>query len=99
MVNQTPIISSIKSSPITSLCTTSDSNHLFTADSNGYITVWSLNDFLGSFNLNEEIDLAKNVTKLNMIVCWRGHLSKIIKLTFVDTTNFLFSASIDESVR
>lgn len=99
LVNQMPPISSIKGSPITSMCSTSDYTRIFTSDLSGYITIWSLSELLAGFNLTDEIDLAKNATKVSMTVCWRAHLTRIVRLCYSDQTDFIFSASIDESAR
>lgn len=101
LVNQMPTVTSATKMPseITSICSSSNYAHLFTSDSSGYITKWSLSDFLGTFNLNDEIDVAKNVAKLRMVVCWRAHLTRIVRVVYAEPPDFLFSASIDESIR
>lgn len=76
-----------------------EKKHLYTADSNGYITIWFIGDFLDTFDLSESIDLNENFGKITMIICWRAHTNKIIDLVYIPKTKILLSASIDESVR
>lgn len=94
-----PVVNSNITSPITSICSSPDYTRLFTSDSNGYLTIWSLSNFLSTFNLNDEIDLNKNSSKISMTVCWRAHLTKIVRVVYCDVSDFLFSASADESIR
>lgn len=100
LVAHMPPISSNHLAPITAMCCSNpDSTRLFAADSNGYLAIWSLADFLASFNLNDDIDLSRNSSRINMVVCWRAHSTKIVSLVYSDVSDFVFSASTDESVR
>jgi hypothetical protein len=51
------------------------------------------------YNLYDRIDLNLNLDLFQMVVCWRAHLSKIVRLEFNPEMKLLFSASQDESCR
>lgn len=92
-------VASIKGSPITSICIDTDLDYLYTGDVNGYITIWSYHDFLFRYNLNEEINLEENFRLFKLVVCWRAHMSRIVRLILIPESKLLFSGSPDESVR
>ncbi|CAH1792147.1 unnamed protein product [Owenia fusiformis] len=77
---------------VTSLCHDRDCNTLITGDSKGYITMWDVGKFLEApYTEDEEL--------IKQTICWRGHLSKISALTYVDSTGSIVSSSTDGSVR
>lgn len=77
----------------------SDKKNLYTADSSGYITIWYIEEFIENYNSSDPIHLNENIIKINMVVCWRGHMNKIVGLIYIPHKKMLFSASLDESVR
>ena len=87
-------------SVVTAMCTDQLGDHIYTGDSLGYITMYSLRDFCEKNKTNKKIShVSSHSNLITMNVCWKAHLNKIVKLDFIHLTKLLISASIDESVR
>ena len=92
-------VSLLTGSVITSMCTDQDGNYLYTGDSLGYITIWSLNDFVERVNTSKKKDFFIEPKLITMVVCWKAHVNRIVQLNYMSTNKILVSASTDESVR
>lgn len=97
-----PPAGAITGAACTSLCADSDASHLYTADTRGYITMWSVASFIENYESARRAGgdaLAKMKNSIEMSVCWKAHTSKIVSMDFVGANETLISASSDESVR
>ena len=85
----------------TKICTDVDANHLYTADSRGYVTMWSIAEFVENLESSQaSVDsIEQNKNSIGMVVCWRAHTNKINDMIFVDINKILVTVSIDESAR
>ncbi|XP_071484105.1 WD repeat-containing protein 64-like [Diadema antillarum] len=79
-------------SPVTSLCSDEDCNLLITGDMKGYITMWNIAVLL-------EDPLNAEQGAVQQLISWRGHLSKIVSLIYIDRMKIIISGSTDGSVR
>lgn len=102
-----------QASAVTAMCTDPDCNFVISGDARGYITVWDVGNFLldppseksngdqredeQESNKEESKKEPKNVIK--QIVCWRGHLTRVVGLEHVQSADVIVSASTDCSVR
>lgn len=97
-----PPAGAITGAACTFICEDSNASHIYTADTRGYITMWSVGCFIQNYqnankaNLDE---MAKVKNSIVMIVCWKAHTSKIVSMDFVASNDTLISASTDESAR
>ena len=93
-------MSLLTGSIITAMCCDQYGDHIYTGDSLGYITMYSLSEFCAKARAHKKINYLSTDSKLiTMNVCWRAHLNKIVKLNFTNLNKLLISASSDESVR
>jgi hypothetical protein len=85
----------------TTLCTDTDGNLLYAGDLYGYVTVWSIREFVETFfdESQSQKSKAKAKNSINMVVCWRAHTSRITSMVYVQSNETLITASVDESVR
>ncbi|XP_072032372.1 WD repeat-containing protein 64-like [Amphiura filiformis] len=79
-------------SPVTAVCADEDCNVLVTGDHKGYITIWSVNQFL-------ENPYSDESTLITQLISWRAHLSRIVTLIYVNHMKAIISGSTDGSVR
>nr|CAB3267720.1 WD repeat-containing protein 64-like [Phallusia mammillata] len=84
-------------SPVTASCSDEHANQLIVADAKGYVTVWDVSEFLERPQASASIQARTELIK--QIICWRAHLTKIVDLTFVNSSRVLITASTDGSVR
>lgn len=103
-----------QASAVTSMCTDADCNFVISGDARGYITVWDVGTFLlhrptensnGKDHQEDEHVHSKEETKkapknvIKQVVCWRGHLTRIVGVEHVQSSEVIVSASTDCSVR
>ncbi|KAJ7388219.1 WD repeat-containing protein 64 [Desmophyllum pertusum] len=100
-------------SAVTSMCTDPDCNFVISGDARGYITVWDVGNFLldppseqnNGDHRDDDLESNKDESKkepknvIKQVVCWRGHLTRVVGLEHVQSTDVIVSASTDCSVR
>ncbi|KAJ7389764.1 WD repeat-containing protein 64 [Desmophyllum pertusum] len=102
-----------QASAVTSMCTDPDCNFVISGDARGYITVWDVGNFLldppseqnNGDHRDDDLESNKDESKkepknvIKQVVCWRGHLTRVVGLEHVQSTDVIVSASTDCSVR
>lgn len=113
LLSEVRAITRRQASAVTSMCADADCNFIISGDAKGYITVWDVGSFLlhppteNNSEQHQEEDQEntkdeprkepKNVIK--QVVCWRGHLTRVVGLEHVQSSDVIVSASTDCSVR
>jgi hypothetical protein len=92
-------IVSPKGNVITALYNDINATYLYTGDSFGYISIFSISELFKKYHPSNPIDLIKNSKLTPLIVCWKAHVNKIVSLSHSASNGLIFSASLDESVR
>ncbi|KAK2567438.1 WD repeat-containing protein 64 [Acropora cervicornis] len=103
-----------QASAVTCMCTDADCNFVISGDARGYITVWEVGNFLlhrptvnssGEHQGDENVHSKELETKkepknvIKQVVCWRGHLTRVVGVEHVQSSEVIVSASTDCSVR
>ncbi|KAM7448945.1 WD repeat-containing protein 64 [Porites harrisoni] len=113
LLSEVRAITRRQASAVTSMCTDADCNFVISGDAKGYITVWEVGSFLlhpptesnGAEHKEEEQEGNKEETRrdptnvIKQVVCWRGHLTRVVGLEHVQSSGVIVSASTDCSVR
>ena len=93
-----PPAGSITGAACTALGSDVDGSYLYTADARGYITMWSMSEFIENLESSQAKpeEFESNKSKIEMLVCWKAHNNKIVDLIHVNNNNkCLISISID----
>ncbi|XP_052822990.1 WD repeat-containing protein 64 isoform X1 [Octopus bimaculoides] len=80
------------SNSLTCICHDNDCTILIAGDKIGYLTLWDIGKFLQQSNSEEKAPIIQEVR-------WRAHLSAVISLSYISTSNSIISGSTDASVR
>ncbi|XP_059147983.1 WD repeat-containing protein 64-like isoform X2 [Physella acuta] len=78
--------------PVTSICCQVKAGLLVAGDTKGYISVWKIRKFLAEPHKKDE-------NHIKQIVFWRAHGSKIVSVAMDTSTQLVYSASSDTSIR
>lgn len=96
-----PPAAAITGAACVSICQDQDANYIYTGDSRGYVTMWSVGEFIE--NLQESLispeSLEENKNNLQMVVCWKAHNGPIVDMVYISINKTIATASTDESVR
>lgn len=85
----------------TAICTDLDANHLYTGDSRGYLTMWSIAEFVENLETSQHTFETRehNKSLIGMLVSWKAHTNRINSMSYVILNKTLITVSTDESAR
>lgn len=96
-----PPAAAITGAACTAICADTDANYLYTADARGYVTMWSIGEFIENYEASQQSAETKEQNKntIQMLVCWKAHTNRINDMMYVLVNKTLITVSADESAR